>query len=179
MRPSALARRYAGALFEGAKDADLIDQVESDLGLLTFTLESTPRLGEALTHPLVPVDRKKEIVTDLLRDRVQDVTLHFLYLLIDKRRAEVLEAVEQEYVRLANEYRNVLPVMVRSAVSLTSEEAAALRKKLEESTGKKIELQFAEDPEIIGGLVIQIGDMVIDGSVRGYLESLRERLLGK
>lgn len=178
MRASALARRYAGALFAAARAADLIDQVESDLGLLTFTLESTPRLQEALTHPLIPAERKKEIVADLLRDRVQDVTLHFLYLLIDKRRAEVLEDVEQEYVRLANEYRNVLPVTVTSAIPITCEEKCALRKKLEGSTGKTIELQLAEDPEIIGGLVIQIGDKVIDGSVRGYLESLRERLLG-
>lgn len=178
MRASALARRYAGALFAAAKDADLIDQVESDLGLLTFTLESTPRLGEVLTHPLIPADRKKEIVAGLFRDKVQGVTLDFLYLLIDKRRSEVLEDVEQEYVRLANEYRNVLPVRVTSAIPLTSEEAAALRKKLEQSTGKKVELQLSEDAEIIGGLTIQIGDKVIDGSVRGYLQSLRERLLG-
>ena len=178
MRASALARRYAGALFAAVRAADLIDQVESDLGLLTFTLESAPRLLEALTHPLIPVERKKDIVADLLRNRVQELTLHFLYLLIDKRRAEVLEDVEQEYVRLANEYRNVLPVTVTSAIPITCEEKCALRKKLEESTGKTIELQLAEDPEIIGGLVIQIGDKVIDGSVRGYLESLRERLLG-
>ena len=178
MRASALARRYAGALFETARDANLIDQVESDLGLLTYTLESTPRLKEALTHPLIPAKRKKDIVADLLRDRVQDVTLHFVCLLIDKRRSEVLEDVEQEYVRLANEYQNVQPVMVTSAIPLTPEEAAALRKKLEESTGKTIEPQFSEDPDIIGGLVIQIGDTVIDGSVRGYLQSLRERLLG-
>ena len=178
MRSSTLARRYAGALFQAAKEPDLIDQVESDLGLLTFTLESTPRLIEALTHPLIPAERKKKIVADLFRDKVQGVTLDFLYLLIDKRRSEVLEDVEQEYVRLANEYRNILPVAVTSAIQLTSEEAIALRKKLEESTGKKIELEFAEDSEIIGGLVIQIGDSVIDGSVRGYLQTLRERLLG-
>lgn len=178
MRASALARRYAGALFAAAKEADLIDQVESDLGLVTFTLESTPRLGEVLAHPLIPAERKKDIVADLFRDKVQGVALDFLHLLVDKRRSEVLEDVEQEYVRLANEYRNVMPVAVTSAIQLTSEEAVALRKKLEESTGKKIELEFAEDSEIIGGLVIKIGDTVIDGSVRGYLQSLRERLLG-
>ncbi|HET6455635.1 MAG TPA: F0F1 ATP synthase subunit delta [Armatimonadota bacterium] len=179
MRSSALARRYAGALFETAKDADLIDQVESDLGLLTFTLESTPRLKETLTHPLIPPERKKEIVADLLDERVQGVTLHFLDLLIDKRRTEILEDVEEEYVRLANEYRNVMPVMVTSAIPLTCDEKSALRKVLEQSTGKTIELQLEEDPKIIGGLTIQIGDTVIDGSVRGYLEALREQLLGQ
>ena len=179
MRSSALARRYAGALFETAKDADLIDQVESDLGLLTFTLESTPRLTETLTHPLVPAERKKEIVADLLDERVQGVTLHFLDLLIDKRRTEILEDVEEEYVRLANEYRNVMPVMVTSAIPLNCDEKSALRKVLEQSTRKTIELQLEEDPKIIGGLTIQIGDTVIDGSVRGYLEALREQLLGQ
>lgn len=178
MRQTAIARRYAGALFEAAKSEDAVDRVESDLGLITFSLENTPRLREVMVHPLIPAARKKEIAVEVFDGRVQEVTLHFLELVIDKRREEILADVEPEYVRLANEFRNVVPVTVTSAVPLTADEQSALRKKLEKLTGKMVELGLAEDPELIGGLVVQIGDTVIDGSVRGYLASLREKLLG-
>ena len=179
MRLTTLARRYAGALFRAAKDADAIDNVESDLGLISYTLQAAPRLREALAHPLIPPARKKEIVAELFEGAIQDVTLHFLGLLIDKRREEVLEDVEPEYVRLANEFQNIMPVVVTSAVPLTSDEVAGLQAKLAEFTGKKVELELEEDPSLIGGLVVRISDTVIDGSVRGYLASLKDRLLGE
>ena len=179
MRQTAITRRYAGALFEAAKSEDAVDRVESDLGLIAFSLENAPRLREVMVHPLIPAARKKEIAAEVFDGRVQEVTLHFLDLVIDKRREGILEEVEPEYVRLANEFRNVVPVRVTSAVPLTADEQSGLRKKLEKLTGKMVELQLAEDPELIGGLVVQIGDTVIDGSVRGYLASLREKLLGR
>ena len=179
MRQSAVARRYAGALFQAAKEAGAIESVESDLGLISYSLEANPRLREALTHPLIPESRKKEIIADVFAGSVQDVTLDFLYLVTDKRREAILTDVEVEYVRLANNYRNVVPVQATTAVQLSPDETAALRGKLERFTGKNVQLELSEDPWIIGGLIIQIGDTVIDGSVRGYLSSLREKLLGR
>jgi len=179
MRLTILTRRYAGALFGAAKDADAIDRVESDLGLIAYSLQTMPRLREVLSHPLIPAGRKKEIVAEVFKSRIQDVTRHFLDLLIDKRREEILEEVEREYVRLANEFRGVMPVSGASAVPLTSEERARLRAGLEEFTGKRVELQLEEDGSLIGGLVLRIGDTVIDGSVRGYLASLKDQLLGR
>jgi len=179
MRQSALARRYAGALFQAAKEAGEIENVESDLGLVSYSLEANPRLREVLTHPLIPGSRKKEITAEVFAASVQDVTLDFLYLVTDKRREAILPDIEIEYVRFANDYRNVVPVQVTSAVQLSPDEIGLLRGRLERFTGKSVELQFSEDPLIIGGLVIQIGDTVIDGSVKGYLSSLREKLLGR
>jgi len=179
MRLTVLARRYAGALFEAAKASDLVDPVESDLGLITYSLESVPQLAEALEQPLVPIETKKEVVADIFAGRVQPVTHDFLNLVIEKRREVILRAVEGEYVRLANDFRGVVPVIVMSAVPLTADERSALRARLESVTGKKVELDLGEDPDLIGGLVARIGDTVIDGSVKGYLESLKDQLLGE
>lgn len=156
-----------------------VDAVESDLGLITYTLESNPNLQEVIMHPLIPSSRKKEIVASVFADNVQDVTLDFLYLVIDKRRETILPDVEVEYVALANDYRNVATVQVTTAIALSPDEISLLRAKLESFLGKQVEIQLSEDPQLIGGLVVQIGDTVIDGSVRGYLTSLREKLMGK
>jgi len=179
MRMSALARRYAGALFEVAKNSDAIDKIESDLGLLSYSLQSMPRLNEAISHPVLPPARKKEIVSEIFKSELDQVTIDFVSLLIDKRRADILDEIEREFVNLANEYRGVTPALAISAVPITSDERKQLQKKLEGFTGKKIELTIEEDPEIIGGIIVKIGDTIIDGSVRGYLAGLKDKLLGR
>ncbi|MBP6965011.1 MAG: ATP synthase F1 subunit delta [Armatimonadetes bacterium] len=181
MRMTTLARRYAGALFGVAKSADgidVIDNVESDLGLIGHSLQTMPRLAEALNHPLIPPARKKAIVSEVFGGRVQDVTLRFLLLVVEKRREAVLPDVEQEYVRLANEHRGLVSVSVTSAVPLEEDQIAALKAGLDGFTGKQTELVVRVDPDIIGGVAVRIGDTVVDGSVRGYLASLREKMLG-
>lgn len=179
MRLTGLARRYAGALFEAAKVLNAVDNVESDLGMVTYSLDESPQLGETLTHPLIPSDRKKQIISSIFKGKVQDVTLDFLFLLVDKRREEIIPDVESEYVNLANQYRKIVTVAVTSAVELSDDEQAKLRMKLGELTGKTAELELSVDPALIGGLLVQIGDTVLDGSVRGQLAALREKMLGR
>ncbi len=179
MRLSALALRYAGALFAAAREANAVDAVESDLGMITWSLGEVPRLEETLTHPLIPAARKKSIAESVFKGKVQDITLHFLRLVVDKRRESILPEVETEYVRLANDFRNVCIVNVTSAVALTDDEKAKLTEKLSRATGKTVRLALAEEPDLVGGLVVQIGDTVTDGSIKGNLASLREKLLGR
>ena len=99
--------------------------------------------------------------------------------MVDKRRESILAEVETEYVRLANDFRNVCIVHVTSAVPLTEDEKTRLTAKLSKATGKTVRLVLAEEPDLVGGLVVQIGDTVKDGSIKGNLASLREKLLGK
>ncbi len=179
MRLSGLARRYAAALFQAARESNAVDSVESDLGFITYSVDDIPQLHEMLVHPLIPGERKKALISQIFKGKVQDITLDFLFLLVDKQREEIVSDVEREYVNLANEYRSVVTVQVTSAVPLTDDERDALVRKLTEFTGKKAELTLSEDPSLIGGIIVQIGDTVIDGSVRGYLASLREKMLGR
>jgi len=177
MKMTALATRYADAILGQAKELNAVDKVESDLGLLAYSLRTMPKLNEALAHPLIAAKKKKQIAAEVFENKVDQVALDFMGLLIDKRRVNLIEGIEEEYVRLANEYRGVTPALVTSAVPITKEEQRLLQQKLEVFTGKRVELSIEEDSALIGGLIVRIGDTIIDGSVRGYLSNLKEKLL--
>jgi len=171
-----IVRRYATALFNAAVRMKVMDRVESDLGLISYAVESSPALVESLKNPLIPSGRKKEVVSDIFAGKVHEVTLSYLNLLIDKRREEAVALTEEEYVRLADEARGVVRAQVTTAVKLDAEQYERLRAGLSVFTGKHVEMTHELDPSIKGGVVVRIGDRVIDGSVRGQLEGLREKL---
>lgn len=179
MRLISLARRYAGALFEAAKDADIIDKVESDLGMMTYSLNAVPRLSEALSHPLIPSVKKKEIAREIFEGNVDTITLDFLCLLIDKHREEVLTDIETEYIQIADSWRGIVKAVVTSAVALTDDEQHRIQSKIAAQTGKTVALEIHQDPSLIGGVIVKIGDTIIDGSIKSYLAALRDQLLGK
>lgn len=172
-----IVRRYATALFNAASKAGLIDRVESDLGLVSYTFESSPELFESIVSPVVPNKTKREIVRSIFEGKVEAITLDYLYLLIDKHREEAISQTEEIYILLANEARGMTSADVTTAVDLDKTLQAALAAKLSQVTGKKVSLNLAVDPAIIGGVVVKIGDRVIDGSIKGQLAALREMLL--
>jgi F-type H+-transporting ATPase subunit delta len=172
-----IVRRYATALFNAARNAGAIDRIESDLGLVSYTLESMPSFMEAMRSPVVARDTKKRILREVFADKIHEVTLSFLDLLAEKRREEVALYTEPVYIELADEARGIVKIDVTAAVPLTKDEETALAKKLSATTGRIAQLSVTVDPEIIGGLMVRVGDTVIDGSVRGQLEALREKLM--
>ncbi len=172
-----IVRRYATALFNAARNSNAIDRVESDLGLVSYTFESMPSFMEAMRSPLVARDTKKRILREVFGGKIDEVTLSFLDLLVEKRREDVALQTEPIYIALADESRGIVKCEVTTAVPLTKSEEAALAKKLSATTGKTAQLSVTIDPKIIAGLLVRIGDTVIDGSVQGQLEALREKLM--
>ncbi len=173
-----IVRRYAAALFQTALREDVIDLVESDLGLVSYTFESSPALAEAVGSPLIPANKKKEILQSIFSEKIHEVTLHYLYLAIDNRREGVISETEREYIELANEARGIVTAEVKAAVELTEDERSRLRAKLSKQTGKAVTLNITIDPSIIGGLVVRIGDTVMDGSLKGHLNRIKDEFLG-
>jgi F-type H+-transporting ATPase subunit delta len=179
MREEAVARRYAAALFHQAERAQMVVQTNGDLKLVAEAVAETPLLRSLLAQPLVTEDRKKATLRSAFGQRVGPATLALLDLLVDKRRANLLAEVQAEFERIVRDYQNIAYATATSAVPLTPEQTAALERSLEARTGKDIELRTEVDPSLIGGISVRIGDTVLDGTVKGNLERLREQLLAR
>jgi len=176
MAELAVVRRYARALFDTAHRAGAVDQIEADLKAVDQVLRATPRFSRVLRAPTISVDQKKELAQRVFGNRVSPLAARFLTLVVERRREAILNDVYAEFSRLANEERNILAVQVTAAVPLTDQERDALAAALTRRTGKTITLELSVDPQIMGGLLLRMGDTVIDGSIRSRLNQLRDRL---
>jgi F-type H+-transporting ATPase subunit delta len=176
MAELAVVRRYARALFDSAHRAGTVDQIEADLKAVDQVLRTSPRLSRVLRAPTIPTDQKKELLQRLFGSRVSPLAARFLSLVVERRRETILNEVFVEFSRLANEARNILAVQVTAATPLTDQERDALATALTQRTGKTVTLELKIDPQILGGLMLRMGDTVIDGSVRSRLNQLRDRL---
>lgn len=168
-----LSGRYAAALFQAAVAKGEEQKVQGDLSLAHKQL-----LGAmaALRHPrIAPADKKKLLRTEL-DGKTGAATLKFLELLVDKKRFDLFPMIASQYGRLALEKRGVAKAVVRTASPLTPEQQKTLAARLKAFAGKDIELDVKEDPELIGGVSVKIGDWVLDSSLRGQLRRMRESI---
>lgn len=179
MLVGAVARRYAQALYEIAVDNETLDKQQEELRGVTEIIEQEPDLWKIIHHPQVTVTNKKEMITQLFADQVSQTTLNFLYLIIDRHREAYLSGITAEYIRLANEARNIIEAVVISARELNEGQKQQLAKVLSRLAGKDVNPQYKVDPALIGGLQVRIGDKVIDGSVKYKLETLKQSLKTK
>ncbi|MGQ9488162.1 MAG: ATP synthase F1 subunit delta [Armatimonadota bacterium] len=177
MRGSRVARRYARALFNSALHAQVIEAVGEALQQLLITLQEQPPLGQILRNPLMPRERKGQIVQQTLGRDTHPLVASLLNVLVDKRREALLADVVREFERLRDEHLGIVRAQATMAYPLDSEQEQALRHCLERRTGKTVVLDVATDPSLIGGVVVRIGDTVIDGSIRGQLLRLKRYLL--
>ncbi len=166
-----LAGRYASALFQAAAAKGEEQKVQADLGSAHKLLLDAM---SALRHPRVPPASKKKLVHDALAGKVGPTTLRFLDLLIDKKRFDLMIMISSVYAKLAADKRGAAKAQVRTAKPLSADEQKQLAAKLKNFSGKEIELDVKEDPELIGGITVKIGDWVLDSSLRGQLRRLRE-----
>ena len=171
----ALAARYGRALFLAAEDKRESQRVQADLSAShRVLLDALP----VLRHPRVPAAEKKKKLASALGGTVSPLTLRFLELLIEKKRFELLALVGTHFSRFVAERSNLAKAQVRTARPLSAQDQERLKKALEKFSGKNIELDVKEDPEVIGGLVVRLGDWVMDGSLRGRLRNLKEAFHG-
>ncbi|MBA3653629.1 MAG: ATP synthase F1 subunit delta [Actinobacteria bacterium] len=167
---------YADALFEVARAEGSLGRVEDELFSVARTIETNDALRDALTDQAIPIERRQGIVEDLLGGRASATTTALVGFVIAAGRARDLAKIIDRLVEKAAESRSEEVAEVRSAVPLDDDQRERLASALSKHTGKKVSLKVVVDPSILGGIVAQVGDTVIDGSVRRRLEQLKEQL---
>lgn len=177
MAELAVVRRYARALFDTAVQKGLVDEVEGDLKAVDGVIRQLPQLQRAFKSPAVSDIQKKALLRKAFEGRVGPLTMRLLELVVDRGREDVLKDLYPEFHLLANQRRNIQPVEVSAAIPLTDMEREALAKSLAARTGKTIDLRVRVEPELMGGLVVRMGDTILDGSIRTRLSQLKDRLM--
>lgn len=172
-----LAIKYAQALYELAAEKSMLSEAEQQLKELEQALTAYSDLATLLYHPRVDAKAKKAVLTQVFDGELADFVQRFLLLLIDKRRETILPVIFTEFQRLLNEARNMIEVDVITALPLDDAEHKALAEKLGIVTGKNVILKTKIDPSILGGVIVQIGDKLIDGSVARQLKTLQTVLI--
>lgn len=167
---------YAAALFEVAKAEGSLATVEEELFRVARTLEGSDELRSTLTDQAIPIERRQGIVEDLLGDRASAVTTSLVSFVVGAGRGRDLPAIIDRLVERAAEERSQAVAEVRSAIPLDEAQKDRLAQALGQATGKTISVKVIVDPSILGGIVAQVGDTVIDGSIRTRLNQLREAL---
>jgi len=164
---------YAGALFEVARSEGNLAEVEDELFRFARTLESNDELRSALTDASLPASRRQQIVEDLLGGRANPITTSLVSMVVGAGRSKDLPKIIDELVKLSAAEANKEVAEVRTAVALSDDQRARLAEALEKATGRSVEVKVVIDPTILGGVVAQVGDTVIDGSVRTRLAQLK------
>jgi F-type H+-transporting ATPase subunit delta len=176
-REPSIAKRYAQALFNVALKKDALDVVAADMQAVVALNAKDASFRLFLESPQVRDDHKHELVDTILGTRVNRVTAEFVHLLLHKKRFPYLGMIATQFDALVEAHRGIEKVRVTSAIALTEAESAGLVRELEALSGKSIRLQPRVEPEILGGVIVQLGDQIIDRSVRSLLDQMREDLL--
>jgi len=174
---SGLARRYVQPLFEVAREKDRLEQVQSELALLDRCLSESPELRGFLSNPSIE-RRAKWGVAQQIFTGATPYTLNFMRVVIDKNRTRVLDVACRLFDEMLNLHRGVTPGVVETAVPLDETAFAEVRSNLERRFGGELELEQRVEPTLLGGLRVRVGNTVIDGSVRGSLNRLKQAIAG-
>jgi F-type H+-transporting ATPase subunit delta len=175
-RRETAARRYAEAAYEvGVRDGT-VKTWRSELDIAGAVVED-PEVARVLANPAVALEHREGLVESIIGPIVSKPVLNLIRLMLRNGKVDQLPRVSAEFRRLDNASQGIVLATATTASPLSKDEVRALTGRLEQMTGAQIELALQVDPSLLGGLVVRVGDRMIDGSVRGRLERLRNQLV--
>jgi F-type H+-transporting ATPase subunit delta len=176
MLKGAIARRYAGAIFEIAQKQNTLDRSLDDIQNIAQVFANRT-LSYLLREPKVPAQRKETVLRKTLAPRVLPTSLNLALLIVQRGLVEIMPHLASEFEQFVLDYRNQAIAEVTTATQIDEAQGAVVRQALERRTGKSIKLQTRIDPSILGGVIARVGDQIIDNSVRNRLHVLQQQLL--
>jgi F-type H+-transporting ATPase subunit delta len=170
-----LAQVYARSLFQAALEHGKLDELREQLGQFADALNQNRELAVFFFSPYFSTTEKRQAL-DTLLDGADELFINFLALLIENHRMPVIFRIRDEYERLWDEENRTLPVEITSAIALDEATTASLGKTIGERAGRKVTLAARVDPDILGGIIIRVGNSILDASIRNRLEQLRRHV---
>jgi F-type H+-transporting ATPase subunit delta len=171
-----IAQVYARSLFEVAKEHDKLDVVREQLGEIADAVAESHDLQVFFFSPYLSTDEKVEGLHRALTD-ADEAVVNFVELLIEKHRMPALFRIRREFDALWEEENRLLPVQVTSAIELDESTVRQIGDAIGKQTGRRIELTSQVDPGILGGIVLRVGNSILDASIRNRLEKLRKQVV--
>lgn len=171
-----IGKRYAEALYEVALELDKLEQFKEEIKSISQVLESEPKLKTIFEHPKLSKNEKKDIINSIFKSRVSQEVLNLCYIVVDKGRETHLADISEEYTRFSNEKQGIVEAKAITAVPMKAKEMEKLEDRLSKKLGKKVLLSNVIDNTIMGGVLVKIGDKVIDASIKGKFEELYKDL---
>lgn len=179
MKSTVLAKRYAKALFAVGKEENALEPYGQALKGMADLYGSMAEVRDALTNPVYPLEVREKVMEHLIKSmNPAQVMANFFKLLVQKKRADILPELAEEYQAMVDAEKNLVRGTVVSATELSADLNAKVKATLEKITGKQVVLTTAIDPSIIGGMVAKVGDLVLDGSIKSQLAGLQESIKG-
>ena len=176
---SNIAKRYARAFFELAEEENKLEQYYNELNLFSSIMKQNKDLNGFLVNPIFEQEDKKRVLEQVISKlSLSPMTINFLKLLIDKKRIDALADIESCYRQQMDEVLKKLRATVKTAFPLSEEMLAYVTSGLEKMTGKQVEVTVETDENLLGGIMIGVGDTLYDGSIRSQLNNMRN-LLGE
>jgi ATP synthase F1 delta subunit len=170
-----IARVYARSLFEVAREQDKLEVIREELGEFADALAGSHELQVFFFSPYFSTEEKKDGLHRTV-EGADDTLTNFLELLLENHRMPVVFRVRREFDRLWEEANDLLPVLITSAVALDESVSRRIGDEIGRQTGKQVELTSSVDPDVIGGIVLRVGNSILDASIRNRLETLRKQV---
>lgn len=178
MISSAILGRYAKSLAETVFERNLEKAVTGDLGTYNEIFKAVPDLPAAFDSPGVPREAKEKLLESLVEMHpVESITHNFLRVLFQNNRLRYYRQIYEQYLDLVNEKNGIVSAKVSTAAPLDSSELKAFGRRLSDITGKQVHMEPVTDAGLLGGIVVQIGDTIFDGSIRTGLAEMKRRLV--
>lgn len=172
-----VSKAYAEALFEVGIDLDRLDGIQTDYTYVIDVFKSHPELLSLYKSPQVNGVEKKDIIKQIFEQSLSSEMMNFLNILIDKSRTSYVEKIYRAYLANVEQYKKEITAVVKTVVPLSKAQEVDLAEKLHQLVGKKITIENIIDPSLVGGVMIKMGDQVLDGSLKRRLSNLKESLV--
>jgi len=177
MNESAIAVRYAKAVFALATEKEIIDSLKNDMELIYGVCKNSPDFNLLLKSPIIKTSEKKQLISQIFKNKVHPLTLDFLLLITRNNRETFIPAISRNTLDFIRRKKNIKTAVLTTAIEIDESLTSEIAKLLERELSGKIELTSRVNPGIIGGLILRVDDKQLDASVNTQLKNIRQKLL--